>query len=77
LTLHVRSGGLPFLVNLDGDDRGGVGTLHLLEQLHGYPTLVTPQLLGGKDLGKLAETADGYSRFAHALGALGEGGEWP
>lgn len=76
LALHVRSGGLPFLVNLDGDDRGGLGTLHLLDQLRGYPTLVTPQLLGGKDLGKLAETADGYSRFAHALGALGEGGEW-
>jgi len=77
LTLHVRSGGLPFLVNLDGDERGGMGTLRLLEQLSGYPTLVTPHLLGCKDLGKLAETAGGYSRFAHALGALGEGGEWP
>jgi DNA primase len=76
LTLHVRSGGLPFLVNLDGDDRGGVGTLQLLSALQGYPALVTPALQSGKDLGKLAEVTGGYSQFAHALGALGEGGEW-
>lgn len=77
LSLHVKSSGLPFLINLDGDDRGGLGTLHLLEQLRGYPTLVAPQCRAFKDLGALAEAADGYSRFAHALGALGEGGEWP
>lgn len=76
LVLHARSGGLPFLINLDGDDRGGLGTLHLLEQLAGYPTLVAPPCRAFKDLGALAEAADGYSRFAHALGALGEGGEW-
>ena len=76
VTLHVRSGRLPFLLNLDGDERGTGGTLHLLEQLRGYPTLVAPALAGSKDLGSLAEAPGGYSRFAQALGALGEGGEW-
>jgi DNA primase len=76
LDLHDRTGGLPFLVNLDGDERGGDGALRLMKQLAGYPVVVGPQIALGKDLGALAERSTGYSLFAHALGSLGEGGEW-
>lgn len=77
LALQKRLGGLPFFVNLDGDERGGVGMLRLLEQLSGHPALVIPGLAAGKDLGRLAELPDGYSRFMHALFAVGDGEEWP
>ncbi len=76
LWLHERSGGLPFLLGLDEDEGGGVGTLHLLEQLRGYPVRAIPGVALGKDLGGLAEHPDGYSWWRHALHATGEGGEW-
>lgn len=76
LSLHTRSGGLPFIVNLDGDERGGLALLRLLEQLRGFPVLTLPQVSLGKDLGQLAETVHGYAGFRRAFAAAGEGEEW-
>jgi len=76
LSLHRRSGGLPFLLDLDGDEGGGLGTLHLQEQLRGYPVRALPEIAQGKDLGALAEHPYGYAWWTHAFHAVGEGGEW-
>jgi DNA primase len=76
LSLHRRSGGLPFLLDLDGDEGGGLGTLHLLEQLSGYPVRALPAIAQGKDLGQLSEHPYGYAWWTHAFFASGEGGEW-
>lgn len=76
LELARRSGGLPFLLDLDGDEGGGLGTLHLQEQLCGYPVCALPAHAQGKDLGALAEQPHGYTWWTHAFHAAGEGGEW-
>jgi DNA primase len=76
LWLHERSGGLPFLLGLDEDEGGGIGTLHLLEQLRGYPVRAIPGVALGKDLGELAEHPGGYGLWRHAFYATGEGREW-
>ena len=76
LWLHERTGGLPFLFGLDEDEGGGRGTLHLMEQLRGYPLRAIPGVALGKDLGELAERPGGDGMFLHALFATGEGGEW-
>ena len=76
LELARRSGGLPFLLDLDGDEGGGQGTLHLLEQLRGYPVRALPEVAQGKDLGQLSEHPYGYAWWTHAFHAAGEGGEW-
>ena len=76
LSLHRHTGGLPFLLDLDGDEGGGLGTLHLQEQLRGYPVCSLPAYAQGKDLAALAEHPYGYTWWSHAFHAAGEGGEW-
>jgi hypothetical protein len=60
---------------LDADEPGGAGTIHLLEQLKGYPLRSLAPISRGKDLGELGGRADGYALYVHALHAAGEGGE--
>ncbi len=76
LLLHRRSGRLSFLLHLDGDEGGDLGTLHFQEQMRGYPVCALLTFTQGKGLGTLTKQFYGYEQWAHTFHAIGEGGEW-
>jgi hypothetical protein len=71
LSLPRRSGGLPFLQDLDGDEAGG--THRRKAQPRGCPVCAQPVVAQGKDLGARAAQPCGYFRWTHSFSAGGEG----